>query len=165
MPGAEFFSRLGVFAARRFFDSELCRQFRSEIGSAARESATVVDGVTLRGRVKENVRKTKQVDVPLRSSVLVRGRMLALKPALETYFGLSLTDCEPPQFRVYHEGDFFRPHRDGDEDLRKPAYVNRRRVSVVVFLNGGREDDDQDSYSGGTLMLYGLIDDPSWSRY
>ncbi len=66
---------------------------------------------------------------------------------------------EGPQFLVYRPGDFFRPHRDRavepEDDVTK-----RRRISIVVFLNGTGETILPETFDGGALTFYGLLDDP-----
>ena len=160
MPTSSFFASLGLFVVKDFFDAELCARIRSELrvatgsqGRIYKRGAVVID---------ETKRSTKRVEVDAPTMSCVVERLRGLKPALESHFHLVLIGCEKPQFLVYREGDFFRQHLDHGPEPDDPQYLRDRRVSVVVFLNGQAEEPGLDSYCGGSLKLYGLIDDPLW---
>ena len=164
MPGPNFFNRLGLFVVKDFFDPRLCTRFRSEMCSSPRTSALVVDGNTFLEKVKKDVRRTKEAGISATTVSFVKDRLAALKPMLENHFNVALIGCEKPQFLVYNEGDFFRPHQDGDENASKPEYITKRQVSVVMFLNDADQESGPESYGGGALTFYGLIDDPPWKQ-
>lgn len=160
MLTSAFFARLGVFVVKDFFDAELCARIRSELRVATGSQATIYrKGTAL---IDENKRKTTRVEVDALTMSYVEERLQGLKPALESHFNLVLTDCDTPQFLVYKEGDFFRPHLDRRWKPDDLHYLKDRRVSVAIFLNGQAEDPGPDSYCGGSLKLYGLIDEPLW---
>ena len=165
MPRPDFFARLGLFVARDFFDAGSCAALRAEAAACEHEPVTVVDGYSLNERVKDHVRRTKEARVSKRTRALVRARLVELQPEIERHFGLALEGCERPQFLVYQAGDYFRPHRDGEDAPGKPDYARRRRVSVVVFLNGETEAPSPDSFCGGGLTLYGLLGEPRAKQY
>ena len=64
------------------------------------------------------------------------------------------------QFLRYGERDFYRAHRDSTTDRHAADYLRQRRVSVVVFLNQEADQGGPDTYGGGALRFYGLMDDP-----
>jgi predicted 2-oxoglutarate/Fe(II)-dependent dioxygenase YbiX len=66
---------------------------------------------------------------------------------------------------IYGPGDHFGPHCDSDGDCSKPAYVRERRISVVIFLNGGTRSPPHETYEGGALVLYGLVGGPAGRAY
>jgi SM-20-related protein len=164
MPTAEFFTRLGLFVHKNFLEQELCARCCSEMKEAVQAQATIVspNGTNV---IDENIRKVKWVDVPAATISLVRARLLALMPTLERHFNVALTGYESPQFLTYHEGDFYRVHNDGGNGADTPAPTRERKVSVVIFLNGQAQQQADDSYCGGSLTFYGLIDDPRWLTY
>ena len=84
--------------------------------------------------------------------------------ALSNHFGVALTASEGVGFLVYEPGGFYRPHRDraGPDATAGGNETVRRRVSVVIFLNGVSEAPGPFEYAGGRLTFYGLIDDPAW---
>jgi len=167
MPEANFFAKLGLFVVEDFFDQSTCDRLRCEMRASNYTQAKIVEGATALSKVNQGVRSTKDVYVLTTTAVLVESQLRLLKPKLESHFNLALDGCEKPQFLTYQPGDFFRPHRDGDDDPKKPEYVHNRRVSLIVFLNDESNECQPgiSTYSGGSLTLYGLISDPRWQKY
>jgi SM-20-related protein len=159
-----FFSHMGMYVVSGFFDPEFCARLRSEVRSAVRIPSTVSDGGDDRV-VDERVRSTRSAQLADATLSLIKRRLLAVKPALESYFGLVTTGYQRPQVLVYREGDFFREHTDRVDGPDASAHVMARRVSVVVLLNGESEEPAPDSYGGGSLTFYGLWDDPRLKSY
>lgn len=97
--------------------------------------------------------------MPAQEASLVSGHLEAVRPALQQHFSEGTLAWEGPQFLVYRSGDYFRPHRDRpvepEDDLTR-----RRRISIVVFLNGTGETTLPETFDGGALTFYGLLDDP-----
>jgi len=152
-----------LFATREVFDARACARILSEARAADKAAAEVQrQGYS---RVDGDVRRGKQAEMSAPTKACVKRGLLALKPRLEEHFKIELTDCEEPQFLSYEEGDLFQPHQDGRNDPDAPEFIKKRRVSVVVFLNGAAEDPGPDSYAGGSLTFYGLINEPGWEKY
>jgi len=66
--------------------------------------------------------------------------------------------------RIYNSptmsaGDFFSAHRDASPD--DPPTVRIRKVTLVIFLNGQTAEAQPDSFSGGSLVFYDLLDEIS----
>jgi SM-20-related protein len=162
MTSLDFFSRLGVFHIENFFDPEVCARLRAEVRSARGVSTTIYKGDLTYG-VDEEGRRAKSKGVSDGTRLLVKERLLAVKPSLEAHFGTELCGIEGPDFLAYRPGDFFLAHRDSNADRDAPEALQARRVSVVVFLNGESEGRDAACYSGGSLTIFGLIDDPGWA--
>lgn len=163
MPAADFFRSLGLFAVKDFFDVAWCERLRLEAFSASKSHATVVKKSL--ERLDEGVRKTKWARVSAPTTATVKARLLAVKPRLERHFNMKLAGCEEPQFLAYKPGDFFRLHHDNADDPDALAYVRERQVSAVIFLNSEAEALGPESYCGGALTFYGLMDDPHWKTY
>jgi SM-20-related protein len=163
MPAADFFRSLGLFVAKDFFDGSWCEHLRLEASSGSKSHATVVNKSL--ERLDEGVRKTKWVEVSTPTISTVKARLLAVKPRLESHFNVKLAGCEEPQFLAYKAGDFFRLHQDNADDPEAFAYIRERQVSAVIFLNSEAEALGPESYYGGALTFYGLIDDPRWKTY
>jgi predicted 2-oxoglutarate/Fe(II)-dependent dioxygenase YbiX len=156
---ADFFRNFGVYVAPHFFDRDLCTRLRREALAAATDPATV----RKRGAeyvVNEDIRRTRLARVSEASEQLVEHRLMTLKDTLERYFEVRTSGIRRPQFLVYREGDFFRPHADNSAAADAPAVATGRRVSIVIFLNGEGDAADDESYSGGSLTFYGLMNDP-----
>ena len=165
MPGPNFFAKLGLFVVEDFFDKQTCVQIQAEMRTVDHTRAEVVDGSSKVELVKQTSRRTLDARVSGRTSEQVKVRLRSLQPELESHFRIGLSDCETPQFLIYKPGDFFRPHRDGDDDPDKPEYINKRRVSLIIFLNDQSEEHRPNTYSGGSLTLYGVVSEPRWAKY
>jgi SM-20-related protein len=127
--------------------------------SAATPSPVELRGVSL---VDESIRKTSHSLVSESTVSYIENRLLAIWPDLEQHFNVKLTAYEQPYFARYGVGAFFRPHADSGATAESPERVRARKVTVVIFLNGASEEVGPDSYGGGALTFYGLIDDPVW---
>ena len=107
--------------------------------------------------VDEEYRRTKMAQVSESTRSRVEERLLERKPELEARFAVQLGRCQTPQFLIYREGDFFRPHTDNQDDPESPEWLKERRVSLVVFLNDQSDDPAEDGFDGGALSFYGLL--------
>ena len=161
MSSLNFFSSLGVFLVKNFFDAELCARLSAEVRDAAGVSTTIYKGDQTFA-VDEERRRAKLRRVGEGARLLVEGRLMGVKPALEAHFKTELHGIQGPDFLTYKPGDFFLAHRDGNADPDAPGVMKARRVSVVIFLNGESDGPDAACYSGGALTLFGLIDAPVW---
>lgn len=166
MLKSEFFAKHGLFVSKNFLDRELCKKIRSETSLASRTRS--VKGKIRRKStgdfIDENIRRTKIVEVSDETRSLVKARLLSLKHRLEKHFDLVLKDCQEPRFLLYRKGDFFDKHLDSNSNPTYPSIIRDRRLSAVVFLNNGTEKPKRNSYCGGSLVLYGIIDDPLWEK-
>ena len=84
--------------------------------------------------------------------------MTQLLPDVSEHLQVEVSGVQNPQFLIYREGDFFRRHRDSNPDPEAAKFARERQVSAVVFLNGESSEATTDSYEGGALTLYGLMD-------
>ncbi len=159
MPGADFFSRFGIFFLEKFLDPKLCDEICSQVRSAKLMRATVKgEDWNAKSEVNTTHRKALYANTPSDTVELVQGRLSEVRPVLAEHFELTLNHCEPLQFLFYREGDFYGPHLDSRSD-------KDRQVSIILFLNSGGAETDKSSYSGGALTFYGLIDDPALRQY
>ncbi|NJM95152.1 MAG: 2OG-Fe(II) oxygenase, partial [Acaryochloridaceae cyanobacterium CSU_5_19] len=91
----------------------------------------------------------------------IKQRLLTTMPEVARHFQLTLAELESPSFYRYQEGDFFGIHKDVIEpDLPGSRFEKNRKVSLILFLNSFAEAPSQNSFSEGTLTLYGLLKDP-----
>ncbi len=158
MPDVSFFNSFGLLGVREFLTEEDCRALRDEIARASISPATVREEGSEYG-VDEGRRKTRWAEVSEEASGLVVDRLLSLLPEVTERLGVEVSEVQRPQFLQYREGDFFRRHRDSNQGAAAAKFARERRVSAVVFLNGESPDPAPDSYGGGALTLYGLMDD------
>lgn len=145
MPESDGPAHFHLFLLRNFLDADSCASLRAELAAAPSTQAPVyIEGTE--GSVHESVRKTTSLHPSDETIGRLRERLFRHKPALESHFGTSLTDCERPQFLRYQTGDFFVRHQDGNAHQTDFDHLRVRRISIVVFLN--------DAYSGGALTFY-----------
>jgi predicted 2-oxoglutarate/Fe(II)-dependent dioxygenase YbiX len=164
MPDAAFFQRLGVFVLKDFLGVESCRAIASEMQMphSLKPAKISRDGSD---RVDEDIRSTKLVTVSKATTSLLEQHLALVKPKLEEHFSVELDNSEEPHFLAYKEGDFFKPHTDSSTSYNAHGYIQQRRVSVVLFVNGEASSSAQYNYTGGSLILYGLIKQPCWENY
>src|SRR4051794_25510063 len=158
MPDVSFFNNFGLLGVPGFLAPGECQTLREEIAKASISAATVREEGSEYG-VDEGRRKTRWAEVSTEASSLVSARMEDLKPRIGEVFGFAPTGVQQAQFLVYREGDFFRRHSDSNKDEGAAQFARERRVSAIVFLNGESSDPSPESYGGGALTLYGLMDD------
>ena len=163
MPPPSFFCNLGLFVRHKFFDEATCAQILREMQEAEAQKALVFRGEA-EGDVLDESRRKVLVSVGMEKRVkaMVSDRLIALKPLLEEHFRTSLTDMEPPAFLRYRQGAFYKLHRDAHPD--DPSEDLKRRVAVVSFLNSASKEPAPDSYGGGSLTFYGLLDGLQWEK-
>jgi SM-20-related protein len=137
-------AHFGLFLNRNFLDAETCANLLVEVNSSPTTQAPVyIEGTE--GTIHENIRKTTSLHPSDETISEMWNRVFQQKTLLEDHFGVSLTDCERPQFLRYKEGDFFVRHQDGNTKQLDFDHLRVRRISIVVFLNK--------NFSGGTLKF------------
>lgn len=164
MPSSDFFERLGLFVDPNFLDPEFCADYLVKARSCICEPARLTrygDAVT-----DDSRRKTGQLQIESGTIKSIRERLISIKPKLEAHFQIHLHELEPPSFYRYQVGDFFGLHRDViDPDLPGSKFEKNRSVSLIVFLNSMSVAQRPDTFSGGALTLYALLDDPRSQNY
>jgi SM-20-related protein len=155
---ADFFQSFGFFAKESFLDADECARLRAEMTAAAAKAATVAEGETA-DALDERQRSSKWAQVSDETRARLQQRLFSLKPTLEEHFGLELSGCQPAQFLVYGEGDFFGPHLDTSADEDAADFVRERRVSIVLFVNETSEGPTPEAFGGGELTFFGLMED------
>jgi SM-20-related protein len=151
VPPAEFFTRFGLFVAPAFLNTEACDALRREV----RATSGTPGRLWRAGSAEEVVdlqrkRRTEMETISPTAVALVEGPLRGVMPALARNFGVTLTGIEPPKFVVYQVGDFYQAHADWSEATAAPDYVKRRRITVVLFLNGQSESPALERYGGGS---------------
>jgi len=132
-----------------FLDPATRAEIVAELDAAGGAPAAVLSGM-----VHATARKTTRVAVSPETRALVRARLMDRKPRIEAHFGLSLAECEEPQFLRYETGDFFVPHQDGNTPMVWDD-SRFRRVSAVIFLSSRSEEPAPETYGGGSLVFHG----------
>src|SRR5262245_46328795 len=157
MPLAGFFTRFGFLVEPGFLDPDMCSRLRAAIRAATVAPAEI----RVRGAeyaVDERIRRVDWADVSRPQRELVEPRLAEIKPRLEAHFRLSLSHWQTPQFLLYRGGSFYAPHRDSNTAPDADPVVRERRVSVSIFLNRQSSDLAPETFGGGELTFYRLID-------
>jgi predicted 2-oxoglutarate/Fe(II)-dependent dioxygenase YbiX len=141
---------LGVFVKRDFLDPETCADLRRQMAEAEARPSPVG---TLEGDVKVLVEKRNAllVDLPEAPCRLMEDRLKAVQPQVEAVTKDSYSGLRPMQWLLYGPGHYHRPHTDYYDE---PDW--ERRISILTFLNG-EADKGEETFSGGELVLYGLL--------
>ena len=145
-------SPFDLFLQPGFLDEQSCERIIAEMQSDEGLPTTVY-GKSSADAVDDRMRKAVRHLPELATVELVKQRLLACKTEIEQHFGLSLNDCEEPQFLHYRVGDFFVAHQDGNTGMMRLDQENRR-VSVVIFLNRHSETPVDGGYGGGSLTFH-----------
>jgi SM-20-related protein len=154
---ARLLTRFGLFVEPAFLDAEACARLRDEMRASHMETATVAASEA-GDAVDESQRRTKYAEISDETFEEVESRFAALRPNLESYFGVELAGSQPPQFLVYEEGDYFGAHRDNTSERDAPEHARERVLSAVVFLNEASAEPRPGAYGGGALSFYGLLE-------
>jgi predicted 2-oxoglutarate/Fe(II)-dependent dioxygenase YbiX len=159
MPGWAFFRELGLYVVPEFLSVNDCAELRRQMATASSVKGGLGDH-----RLDENVRRVEIARLPKAMTSPVNERLLGLTSDLRSHFDVVLDGCESPGFMMYRPGGFYQPHTDEDPDFPATGVRETRKVSVVVFLNGGTAQPEENSFGGGSLTFYGLLEGPQWGK-
>lgn len=145
----DLFQGLGLYVERGALDRDTCAALRDAMLAAPCTRSTVARSTEV---VDERLRRTRRARVEEPWTARVLSVLEAVAPRAAAHFGRVIRSIEEPQFLVYDEGGFFRPHADVGVEPEQPEHVRRRAISIVLFVGG--------AFRGGDLVLYGLFPDP-----
>jgi predicted 2-oxoglutarate/Fe(II)-dependent dioxygenase YbiX len=157
VPPVSFFGSFGLLAVPTFLERDLCAEIRKEMATAGEVAATV-RGADRSYAVDQQSRRTNWAEVSEETSSLVSERLMALRKEVAEVFGIEVSGVQRPQFLRYREGDFFAAHQDRGSDRKGAEFAQQREVSTVIFLNDETSEVRPDTYEGGALTLFGLLD-------
>jgi len=144
MPPAAIYIRPG------FIGPEECRRVRVAMARGASEPAEILSGDII---ADEAVRQASSIEVDSATLASVEARLDSERHAIGAFFDLALEAREGAGFLKYGPGGFYKPHRDHGILASWPAAA-RRRISVVVFLNGSTDGSAAGEFGGGALRLH-----------
>ncbi|HKV33890.1 MAG TPA: 2OG-Fe(II) oxygenase [Pyrinomonadaceae bacterium] len=146
-------SHFNLFLLQNFLDAKTCGDLIGElVDSPTTQAPVYIQGSD--STLHEDVRKTTSLHPSAETITHVHTLLLAQKSALAAHFGLSLTDCELPQFLRYQPGDFFVRHQDGNTDTLDFDHLRIRKISLIAFLNNHAAEPQENCFSGGALTFY-----------
>jgi SM-20-related protein len=141
-----------LYEIRDFLDLRTCEELIAELALAEASAATVY-GRGDSAAIDERTRRAARVMSSVESLETINRRLLDRREELSSHFGLDLTGCEEPQFLRYRVGDFFVAHQDGNTGMMQSEREQRRKISVVIFLNDQTESERPGCYGGGDLVF------------
>ena len=148
----------GLFSKKNFPGSEDCERIRLEMDSSGGNPATIIKRENR--LLDESVRRTMTKEVSEETRSHLRGKLSGISDELGAYFGVELSDMQGPQFLCYRVGDFFLRHTDKGMYTESPREIKDRQVSAVVFLKDETDEPGNDTYTGGSFIIYGILKDP-----
>jgi SM-20-related protein len=154
MPGAKTFLHVPgkLLVIRDFLDAEFCARICRRSSSSARAPARVAVG--RQSATDRKVRRANYVRLPPYDRSILRKRMLSVLPGLARGFGLRVRGMQRVQILSYRRGDFFKVHSDNSNRPETRAFIKRRKLSLILFMNRGGSARNKHDYSGGNLHLY-----------
>lgn len=93
-------------------------------------------------------RRSTRLPLDPATDALLRARLDAARPVLETQFDRPLGELEPLQALRYGPGDYFVAHQDGNTPLIHDD-TRHRRVSLSLLLS------QPTGWTGGELVIHG----------
>jgi predicted 2-oxoglutarate/Fe(II)-dependent dioxygenase YbiX len=133
-----------------FLSNRDCLTVRRAMDDGVREEAEVLRNGIHR---QELVRNAELIEPAADVIDQIEASLESCRPKLREAFGRPLGSREGAGFIRYHEGGFYRPHRDrGDEPGWEGAA--RRAVALVLFLNTSRDSGAGGEFDGGVLRLF-----------
>lgn len=144
---------IDLFEIRDFLDEAGCEKLRAEMRQSRGSAATL-----LGQPARPQIRKVSRLTVPPATCERVTRALMERKEALEQHFGVTLGECEEPQFLRYETGDFFVAHQDGMPHAFDDSRF--RKISAVIFLSPQSDGPAPETYGGGSLVLHGPYSGP-----
>lgn len=147
-----------LLVIKDFLDAATREEIFASMRMAGGGPATVYGRQADQGAVESRVRQVTRVNVSQETRERVMRLLLDGMGAVGEHFGISVSECEEPQFLRYRTGDFFVAHQDGNTPLIFDQ-SRLRRISVVIFLSPQSEVPAPGAYGGGSLVLHGPYPD------
>jgi SM-20-related protein len=142
-------------------EESLC--LRDEMKSVSLKKGKIYGKMGEESRLDDNFRQAYDAIVSDETKSAFRQRIAGIKTQLEEHFSVPLdNECQGPDFVTYLPGGFFAPHRDVNEGASEE--VQKRRVSLVIFLNSQSAEPAADCFGGGGLTFYGLMKGVEWEK-
>src|SRR5437660_3055349 len=130
MPYSDFFTQLGLFVAKDFFDAELCARLRDESRSAPRTAGTALKAGSANHVTDETIKRRSEAEPSAPTLAVVKERLLALMPKIERHFDIELTGCQTPRLVCDSEGDVYEPDAAIDSPTDAPQVVKSATAHV-----------------------------------
>jgi len=138
-----------LIVKHNFLDRQLCTELGNS--SAGLKNAHIVDKEGARF-VNPSYRKTLVKAIAEDKEAALTYKILNVKEEVEQQFSCNTTGLCAFQLLRYEQGHFFKKHRD----VNGYGANQKRKVTVLVYLNEPGQGQVTDCYQGGTLVVYGV---------
>ena len=145
-------SHFKLYLIDNFLDVDLCNEIVATLAASPANAATVY-GTSESASVAETIRRTSRVIPPPQIVEIIEDRLAARQQEIALHYGIEIGTYEEPQFLRYRTGDFFVAHQDGNTGLMTSEREQRRKISVVIFLNHHSKTHHDSGYGGGALVF------------
>lgn len=160
MPGSAFFARLGLYVKPRFLSAEACMRLQEAMVKAPRDEALLTRGHDVVYDEEERSTSRARLDAAMRDAM--RARFRDEMPAVAAHFKTPLHTLQRLQYLIYEPGDFFKLHMDGSSHPEADESLRRRKISMILFVNGQATEPCEGCFCGGSLIFYDLLKGPAW---
>ncbi|GLQ34143.1 hypothetical protein GCM10007939_04260 [Amylibacter marinus] len=147
--------KLGVYIDTDFLTPTQCQNLCQEIQKSSFAEAKVYDADTKSSTKDDALRQSLFGTVSSQADKEIRKKIMGLRTDLEHHFNEQFDAIfEAPKYLAYDTGHFFGAHTDDQLG---------RRINISIYLNDetSQENTQNNSYCGGSLKIYGLLDNPA----
>lgn len=164
MEKLSYLNRPRLLVLKDWLDAQICTKIRSEIDLLTDyESKIVSQNLSL--EVEKKVQKTSEIFISEPTSLLVQCRLIDLKPALEKFFSLELTELQKPRFLPYDLEYFNVGYTDSETEIEFSNCIKHPHVSIIIFLNNQTEQLDKNSCNKACLTFPKFFSDSHGADY
>ena len=110
----------------------------------------------------EEERSTSRARLDAAMRDAMRARFRDEMPAVAAHFKTPLHTLQRLQYLIYEPGDFFKLHMDGSSHPEADESLRRRKISMILFVNGQATEPCEGCFCGGSLIFYDLLKGPAW---
>ena len=156
----------GLFIEPNFLDRHFVARVRREVEQAPQYSTPLQDlekRIELETPPKSRPKSAFDISKDLQNEL--EKKISDLKPYIEDFFSLALGNIKIPYYAVYRQGDFLDRHADANRSGILHPSAEWTKVAMVIFLNDNNEAGGSDTYEGGNLTIYGLINNSMFEEF
>ncbi len=152
-----------------FLSKKFSSQLRQEIAKSKQYLTPLID-VEKRIERKEKLegRPNAVFDISADLQERLENKISDIKPAVEDFFSIKLSEPKKPYYAIYQTGDFVERHADAHPNVKNTNEIKSTRIVIIILLNdniGEATDENASNFTGGHLTFYGVIKDKAFKEY
>lgn len=149
----ELLRQLGVYIETFFFTEAECLELINEATNNGIKSKAKLISTNGKEHINQEIRNNLTLLLTKPYKKKLKESLEALKPSLVSFFKEDLYQISIPNLLCYGAGHFFKPHNDKGSS----SITQKRKLTVILFLNNQTQEAKEIGYVGGNLYLYGLF--------